>query len=143
MPCHAMHPIQELFLESLSYVLQIDMHFICTPMWTKFYSCEKWVLQLPTPPPSLGRHGDSPPSNHPQSTPRGLGLLTDSTPTVHQPPVGQIWRGITDDKGEKFSLLSMLWAKRLVGPSTPVGTAHCNSAIYSFPYQFIQFKFQI
>jgi hypothetical protein len=33
-------------LEGFSYVLQIDMHFICTPMWTKFYSCKKWVLQL-------------------------------------------------------------------------------------------------
>jgi hypothetical protein len=43
-----MHPIQDLFLEGFSYVLQIDMHFICTPMWTKFYSCKKWVL-----------HGDS------------------------------------------------------------------------------------
>jgi hypothetical protein len=31
-------------LESFSYVLQFDMHFICTPMWTKFYSCKKWVL---------------------------------------------------------------------------------------------------
>jgi hypothetical protein len=40
-----MHPIQDLFLEGFSYVLQIDMHFICTPMWTKFYSCKKWVLQ--------------------------------------------------------------------------------------------------
>jgi hypothetical protein len=30
-----MHPIQDLFLESFSYVLQIDRHFICTPMWTK------------------------------------------------------------------------------------------------------------
>jgi hypothetical protein len=20
------------------------MHFICTPVWTKFYSCKKWVL---------------------------------------------------------------------------------------------------
>jgi hypothetical protein len=39
-----MHPIQDLFLEGFSYVLQIDMHFICTPMWTKFYSCKKWVL---------------------------------------------------------------------------------------------------
>jgi hypothetical protein len=35
MPCNAMHPIQDLFLEGFSYVLQIDMHFICTPMWTK------------------------------------------------------------------------------------------------------------
>jgi hypothetical protein len=39
-----MHPIQDLFLEGFSHVLQIDMHFICTPMWTKFYSCENWVL---------------------------------------------------------------------------------------------------
>jgi hypothetical protein len=46
MPCHAMHPIQDLFLESFSYVLQFDMHFICTPIWTKFYSCKKWVLQM-------------------------------------------------------------------------------------------------
>jgi hypothetical protein len=35
MSCNAMHPIQDLFLKSFSYVLQIDMHFICTPMWTK------------------------------------------------------------------------------------------------------------
>jgi hypothetical protein len=41
-----MHPIQDLFLEGFSYVLQIDMHFICTPMWTKFYSCKKWVLHF-------------------------------------------------------------------------------------------------
>jgi hypothetical protein len=41
-----MHPIQELFLEGFSYVLQIDMRFIGTPMWTKFYSCKKWVLQF-------------------------------------------------------------------------------------------------
>jgi hypothetical protein len=33
-------------LEGFSYVLQIDMHFICTPMWTKFYSCKKWVLHI-------------------------------------------------------------------------------------------------
>jgi hypothetical protein len=44
MPCHAMHPIQDLFLERFSYVLQFGMHFICTPMWTKFYSYKKWVL---------------------------------------------------------------------------------------------------
>jgi hypothetical protein len=41
-----MHPIHDLFLKSFSYVLQIDMHFVCTPMWTKFYSCKKWVLQV-------------------------------------------------------------------------------------------------
>jgi hypothetical protein len=27
MPCNAMHPIQDLFLESFSYILQFDMHF--------------------------------------------------------------------------------------------------------------------
>jgi hypothetical protein len=27
MSCNAMHPIQDLFLESFSYVLQFDMHF--------------------------------------------------------------------------------------------------------------------
>jgi hypothetical protein len=43
-----MHLIQDLFLEGFSYVPQIDMHFICTPMWTKFYSCKKWVLQFLT-----------------------------------------------------------------------------------------------
>jgi hypothetical protein len=41
MPCQAMHPIQDLFLDGFSYVLQIDMHFICTALWTKFNSCEK------------------------------------------------------------------------------------------------------
>jgi hypothetical protein len=41
MPCHAMHPIQDLFLEGFSYVLQIDMHFICTPMCTKFLFLKK------------------------------------------------------------------------------------------------------
>jgi hypothetical protein len=35
-----MHHIQDLFLEGFSDVLQIDMHFICTSMWTKFYSCK-------------------------------------------------------------------------------------------------------
>jgi hypothetical protein len=49
MPCNAIHPIQDLFLEGFSYVLQIDMHFICTPMWTKFYSCKKWVLHMVYP----------------------------------------------------------------------------------------------
>jgi hypothetical protein len=40
MSCHEMHPIQDLVLEGFSYVLQIGMHFICTPMWAKFYSCK-------------------------------------------------------------------------------------------------------
>jgi hypothetical protein len=46
MPCNASYT-RFIFLKIFSYVLQIDMHFICTPMWTKFYSCEKWVLQSP------------------------------------------------------------------------------------------------
>jgi hypothetical protein len=49
MPCQAMHPIQDLFLEGFSYVLQIDINFICTPMWTKFYSCKKFVLHVKAP----------------------------------------------------------------------------------------------
>jgi uncharacterized protein (DUF2237 family) len=32
------------FWKGSSYVLQIDMHLICAPMLTKFYSCKKWVL---------------------------------------------------------------------------------------------------
>jgi hypothetical protein len=32
------------FWKGFSYVLQIDMHLICTPMLAKFYSCKKWVL---------------------------------------------------------------------------------------------------
>jgi hypothetical protein len=47
MPCHAMHPIQDLFFESFSYELQFDMHFYMHSYLRKsFYSCKKWVLQL-------------------------------------------------------------------------------------------------
>jgi hypothetical protein len=50
MPCHAMHPIQDLFLESFSYVLQFDMHFYMhSYVDKKFYSCKKWVLQTYPP----------------------------------------------------------------------------------------------
>jgi hypothetical protein len=46
MPCLAMHPIQDLFLESFSYVLQFDMHFYMhSYLDKKIYSCKKWVLQ--------------------------------------------------------------------------------------------------
>jgi hypothetical protein len=31
------------FWKGFSYVLQIDMHLICAPMLTKFYSCKKRV----------------------------------------------------------------------------------------------------
>jgi hypothetical protein len=34
------------FWKGFSYVLQIDMHLICAPMLTKFYSCKKWVLHI-------------------------------------------------------------------------------------------------
>jgi hypothetical protein len=41
-----MHPIQDLFLESFSYVLQFDMHiYMHSYVDKKFYSCKKWVLQ--------------------------------------------------------------------------------------------------
>jgi hypothetical protein len=41
-----MHPIQDLFLESFSYVLQYDMHFYMhSYLDKKIYSCKKWVLQ--------------------------------------------------------------------------------------------------
>jgi hypothetical protein len=35
------------FWKGFSYVLQIDMHLKCAPILTKFYSCKKWVLQVP------------------------------------------------------------------------------------------------
>jgi hypothetical protein len=41
-----MHPIQDLFLESFSYVLQFDMHFYMhCYVDKKIYSCKNWVLQ--------------------------------------------------------------------------------------------------
>jgi hypothetical protein len=47
MKCHEMKCIlyKIYFWKGFSYVLQIDMHLICTPMLAKFYSCKKWVLQ--------------------------------------------------------------------------------------------------
>jgi hypothetical protein len=50
MPCHAMQCIlyNIYFWKGFSYVLQIDMHLICPPMLTEFYSCKKWVLQVVT-----------------------------------------------------------------------------------------------
>jgi hypothetical protein len=42
-----MHPIQDLFLEGFSYVLQIDMHFYMhSYLDKKIYSCKKWVLHF-------------------------------------------------------------------------------------------------
>jgi hypothetical protein len=45
MPCNAMHPMQDYFLEGFLYARQFDMQSICTPMLTKFYFYKKWVLQ--------------------------------------------------------------------------------------------------
>jgi hypothetical protein len=42
-----MHPRQDLFLESFSYELQLDMH---SYLHKKFYSCKKWVLHVFTLP---------------------------------------------------------------------------------------------
>jgi hypothetical protein len=42
------------FWKGFLYVLQIDMHLICAPMLTKFYSCKKWVLQASSP---MAGHG--------------------------------------------------------------------------------------
>jgi hypothetical protein len=44
MPCNASYA--RFILEGFSYVRQIDMHHICTPMLAKFDSCKKWVLQI-------------------------------------------------------------------------------------------------
>jgi hypothetical protein len=50
MPCHAMHTIQDLFLESFSYELQFDMHFYMhSYLHKKNYSCKKWVLHASRP----------------------------------------------------------------------------------------------
>ena len=40
--CHAMQCILYMiyFWKGFSYALQFDMHFICTPILTKFYSCK-------------------------------------------------------------------------------------------------------
>jgi hypothetical protein len=47
MPCHAMHPIQDLFLESFSYALQFDMHFYMHSYVDKnLILVKKWVLHI-------------------------------------------------------------------------------------------------
>jgi hypothetical protein len=37
------------FWKGFSYALQFDMHFICTPMLTKFYSCKNVGVTLVYP----------------------------------------------------------------------------------------------
>jgi hypothetical protein len=44
MQCNASYA--RFILEGFSYVRQIDMQPICTPMLAKIYSCKKWVLHL-------------------------------------------------------------------------------------------------
>jgi hypothetical protein len=46
------------FWKGFSYVLQIDMYLICTPMLAKFYSCKKWVLQKDIPRMEMVHHQD-------------------------------------------------------------------------------------
>jgi hypothetical protein len=48
MPCHAKHPIQDLFLESFSYELQFDMHFYMhSYVEKKFILVKVGVTNLP------------------------------------------------------------------------------------------------
>jgi hypothetical protein len=61
MPCHAMHPIQDLFLESFSYVLEFDMHFYMHTYVDKNFILVKSGCYIPhdiaqhTPRPSVPR----------------------------------------------------------------------------------------
>jgi hypothetical protein len=43
MPCHAMHPMQDLFLESF-FTSTIILYILLFAQ--NFYSCKKWVLHL-------------------------------------------------------------------------------------------------
>jgi hypothetical protein len=46
MPCHAMHPMQDLFFWKVFHkYYNLICIFICTPICTKLYSCKKLVLQ--------------------------------------------------------------------------------------------------
>jgi hypothetical protein len=65
MPCHAMHPIQYLFLESFSYVLQFDMHFYMHSYVDKkkfilvksgCYSCGPYISRGPCRQPFASPH---------------------------------------------------------------------------------------
>jgi hypothetical protein len=49
MPCHAMRPMHDFFLEGFSYAQQIDMQPIYTSILAKFYSWKMWVLQTYDP----------------------------------------------------------------------------------------------
>jgi hypothetical protein len=46
MPCHAMHPMQDLFWKVFHMYGKLIFYHICTPMLAKFDSCKKWVLQI-------------------------------------------------------------------------------------------------
>jgi hypothetical protein len=49
MPCYAMHPIQNLFLEIFSYELQFDMHFYMHSYLHKKIILVKSGCYKPTP----------------------------------------------------------------------------------------------
>jgi hypothetical protein len=50
MPCHEMHPIQDLFLESVSFALQFDMHFYMhSYVEKKFILVKTGVTPIPDP----------------------------------------------------------------------------------------------
>jgi hypothetical protein len=57
MPCHAMHPMQDLSLESFSYELQFDMHFYMHSYLHKifilvksgWYTYHRQVMSAPIP----------------------------------------------------------------------------------------------
>jgi hypothetical protein len=82
MPCNASYT--RFIFEGFSYVLQIDMHFICTPMWTKFYSCEKWVLQLLTAQPVFQATADEPNTD---TNANAAPPIPDATTTVPDAPL--------------------------------------------------------
>jgi hypothetical protein len=113
MPCHAMQCIlyKIYFWKGFSYVLQIDMHFICTPMWTKFYSCKKWVLQCQSRSPRapLLRH----------VVLRRVHSLTDSFPTRRIPR-------------ESTQSAPPIDTPNKVLPHTTPGHTHIGSWLYCF-----------
>jgi hypothetical protein len=63
------------------------MHFICTHMWTKFYSCKKWVLHhtlTPALPPAAGapRGHRRSPKPHPTPMTSYAPLLAAASPSL-------------------------------------------------------------
>jgi hypothetical protein len=61
---------------SISFILFSITMALSTPMWTKFYSCKKWVLHARTPPPpaSSGASLPSPPPSSQVAGARAAGV---------------------------------------------------------------------